>query len=161
MIIRCIIQYAPRVRIYYTRTPLRRVRVREHGRPVVLDVVRRPPQVRDVADPRAALVDGAAALDGLDDGAARARVAGVEGVEPIFSKSRASGLAGDPLMGNATRSRLYRMVRASGDLVTGQPMSEDDVQEFVTAFAPLGNHVVTQAFLDRALEGLPEETEDD
>ena len=88
-------------------------------------------------------------------------VAGVEGVEPIFSKSRASGLAGDPLMGNATRSRLYRMVRASGDLVTGQPMSEDDVQEFVTAFAPLGNHVVTQAFLDRALEGLPEETEDD
>ena len=88
-------------------------------------------------------------------------VAGVEGVEPIFSKSRASGLAGDPLMGNATRSRLYRMVRASGDLVTGQPMSEDDVQGFATAFAPLGTHVVTQAFLDRALEGLPEETEDD
>jgi hypothetical protein len=81
-------------------------------------------------------------------------------VEPIFSKSRASGLAGDPLMGNATRSRLYRSVRSTGDLFTGTPMSEQDVQEFVTANAPLAQHVAAQAFLNRALEFLPEEEED-
>lgn len=87
--------------------------------------------------------------------------AGVDGVDPVFSRSRASGLAGDPFMGNATRSRFYRMLGATGDLATGQPMSEQDVQEFVTAFAPLGNHVMTQAFLNRALEWLPEETPED
>jgi hypothetical protein len=82
-------------------------------------------------------------------------------VDPIFSKARASGLAGDPLMGNASRTRFYNMLRSAGDLATGTPLSEQDMQELATAWAPMGNHVLVQAFLNRALSGLPQETEDD
>ena len=81
-------------------------------------------------------------------------------VDPIFSRSRASGLAGDPLMGNATRSRLYRMLGTAGDLATGTPLSEQDMTAFATAWAPLVQHVGAQAVINRAFEFLPEEEED-
>jgi len=74
---------------------------------------------------------------------------------------RASGLAGDPFLGNATRSRSYSMLRATGGLFTDQPGSEEDVKKFVTAWAPMGNHVLTQAFLNRTLHCRPEEEEEE
>jgi hypothetical protein len=85
---------------------------------------------------------------------------GGQEIGPIFSKSRASGLAGDPLSGNASRSRFYSMIGATGDLFTGQPFSDSDVNNLVGAFAPLGKHVAVQALLNRATEVLPEEPED-
>lgn len=86
---------------------------------------------------------------------------GVDGVDPFFNNSRASGLAADPFLGNATRSRFYSMLRSGGGLFTDQPGSEEDVKKFVTAWAPMGNHVLTQAFLNRTLDWLPEEEEEE
>lgn len=96
----------------------------------------------------------------VDLGAEALKLTGAP-VEPVFSKSRSSGLAGDPFMGNPTRSRFYSMLRSAGGFASGTPGSEEDFQKFVTAWAPMGNHIITQAFLNRALEGLPEEEDDD
>jgi hypothetical protein len=79
-------------------------------------------------------------------------------VTGIFSKSRASGLAGDPLTGNATRSGIYSMIRSAGEVADGK-LSRQDAGDFVKAWAPLGNHILTQAMMNYAMGWLPDDSE--
>jgi hypothetical protein len=79
-------------------------------------------------------------------------------VTGIFSKSRASGLAGDPLTGNATRSGIYSMIRSAGEVTDGK-LSREDAGDFIKAWAPLGNHILTQAMMNYAMGWLPDDSE--
>jgi hypothetical protein len=79
-------------------------------------------------------------------------------VTGIFSRSRASGLAGDPLTGNATRSGIYSMIRSTGEVLDGK-LSRQDASDFVKSWAPLGNHILTQAFMNTAMGWLPDDSE--
>jgi hypothetical protein len=84
----------------------------------------------------------------------------IPGVGPIFSKTRASGLAGDPFTGNPTYSRFISERGAKAKLAApfkGTKFSEQDVQGVIKHFAPLGNHIALTAVLDRMLEFLPDE----
>jgi hypothetical protein len=81
-------------------------------------------------------------------------------VEPVFTKTRATGLPGDPFTGNPTYSRFLNpngALKALTDPIKGTPFSEQDIHGLIKHFAPLGNHIVLNAFLDRALEFLPDE----
>lgn len=80
-----------------------------------------------------------------------------ETVQPVFSKTRASGLPGNPIMGNPTISRINQLPTTVGDMATGTPFSEQDVQGAIKALAPFGNHIAVTALLDRMLEFLPDE----
>lgn len=88
------------------------------------------------------------------------KTAGIPGVAPVFSKTRASGLPGDVFTGNPTYSRFINPKGALSKLTDpfkGTKFSEQDVQGLVKHFAPLGNHIALNAFLDQALEFLPDE----
>lgn len=80
-----------------------------------------------------------------------------ETVQPVFSKTRASGLPGNPITGNPTISRINQLPKTVGDFATGTPFSEQDVQGAIKALAPFGNHIAVTALLDRMLEFLPDE----
>jgi hypothetical protein len=79
-------------------------------------------------------------------------------IQPLFSKTRASGLAADPLVGNPTRSGIYAMIRSAGEIGDGKA-SREDAADFVKAWAPLGNHILTQAFMNHAMGWLPDDSE--
>lgn len=78
-------------------------------------------------------------------------------VEPVFSKTRSTGLPGDPLTGNPSYSRINGGLNKIKNLSEGTPFSEQDVQSVIQHFAPLGNHIAMSAVLDRLLEFLPDE----
>jgi len=78
-------------------------------------------------------------------------------IKTLFDKSRASGLPGNPYTGNPTINRINQLPQVVGNLATGTPFSEQDVQRAISFAAPLGNHIALTAFLDRALEFLPDE----
>lgn len=87
-------------------------------------------------------------------------IPGYEGetVKPLFGKNiRASGVPGNPITGNPLISRLNQIPQAIGDLATGTPFSEQDVNGAIKALAPFGNHIAVTALLDRMLEFLPDE----
>jgi hypothetical protein len=95
----------------------------------------------------------------IDLGLSGAQHAGFD-VEPLFSKSRASGLAGDPLVGNASRSSIYNMIRTTGSWADGE-FSEQDFESFVKAWMPLGNHIATLSAVNAIAEFLPDEEDED
>lgn len=101
----------------------------------------------------------------VDLGFSVANWAGVEGADgkaltPLFSKSRASGLAGDPLVGNASRTSLEKMGRTALSWMDGE-LSEQDLESLVKAWAPLGNHIAMMAAVNAIAELLPDEEEAD
>ena len=81
----------------------------------------------------------------------------VPGAGPIFTKTRASGLAGDVVTGNPSYQFAARAPGTLGELAKGTPVSEQDVQKVVRHFAPMGNHIIMNALLDHLLEFLPDE----
>lgn len=106
---------------------------------------------------------GSVLPNAIDAGLSMLNLAGIEGgdgkpIQPLFSKSRASGLAGDPLMGNATRTGIMQQIRAVGSPFDGK-FSDKDLENVVKAFAPLGNHVAMQMAVNQIAQFLPEEEE--
>jgi hypothetical protein len=80
-------------------------------------------------------------------------------IRPLFSKTRASGLSADPLMGNPTRTGFYSMIRSAGEVSDGK-LTRQDMSDLVKAWSPLGNHILTQALLNVATGWLPDDDTD-
>lgn len=88
-------------------------------------------------------------------------IGGEELFEPQFSFTRTSGLPGDLATGNPTYSRATGIYRALGEFGKGTKFSEQDVENFVQQTMPLGRWMVTNAIMERLLEPLPDEPDED
>lgn len=82
-----------------------------------------------------------------------------EHVQPIFSRTRNSTLPSDPIAGNPTYQRAYRLLWATGDLFEGGGVSEEDFQSFVGATLPAGNSVLLRPGIEWVSQLFPEEEE--
>lgn len=107
------------------------------------------------------LMDGAVSLAEAVAPEAMADVEDTLGGSLKFSNTRASGLAATPYYGNPTVSRINTILRSSSRLIKGDDV-EGSAEDLTTALLPaLGNHIVTQAVINKVYEPLPGDDDED